>query len=107
MATGTDTDRDAGETNGPTDTDGEDYGIHGGEAAAGDEMPAVDVGTAAASVWYLWVVAVISAVVAAFFATSVVVSTPAEPFYALIFAGVAVAAAGYGLYTVRQKTRPF
>lgn len=106
MATGADTDRGAGETNDPTDSDGEDHGIHDTETA-GHEMPAVDAGTAAASVWYLWVVAAVSAVIAFFFATSVVVSTPAEPFYALIFAGVAVAAAGYGLYTVRQKTRPF
>ncbi|MGN8216087.1 hypothetical protein [Halococcus salifodinae] len=108
MSTGNDADqRDATEEHDSRNNGVEDYDVHDRERSESYDMPAVDAGTAATSVWYLWVVAVVTAVVAGFFATSTVVTTPAEPFYALIFGGVAVMAAGYGFYTVRERTRPF
>lgn len=75
---------------------------------AGTDLPATDVRTAVTELWYMWVVSLVSAVGAVYFATTRdLVSTPAEPFYALIFGIVAFVTAVYGAYTVRKRTTPF
>lgn len=62
---------------------------------------------AALDVWYAWVVGAAALVAAGYFSLSRQIwPHVGELFYALIFAVVAVAALGYGVYEVRSRTSP-
>lgn len=72
------------------------------------ELPAEEYPTAVKELWYAWAIALLSAAASAYFFTiDDFVSMPAEPFYAVIFAAVAVVSALYGVYEVRKLTTPF
>lgn len=92
---------------GTTDSDVEEYDIHEDDAD-GVETPAVELDTAAANVWYLWAFATLAVVAAVYFhLTEGLVTTAAEWFYAVIFAGLAVGAVVYGAYEVNERTSSF
>lgn len=58
--------------------------------------------------WLAWVVAVVAIILAAYFSVSEdILSTTAEEFYVIIFAGIALAAIMYGAYAVHDRTSPF
>lgn len=72
------------------------------------EVPALDASVAIKEVWHIWLITLLSAVAAIYFAINRdIVSSPAEPFYAIIFGVMAVISVVYGIYTVRNLTTPF
>lgn len=87
----------------------DDHPIHGRDEVDVEPTGPDDEGRlrAAAGMWPAWLVAAGAALVAGyFFATESVWPTTAESFYALIFAGVAAAALGYGVHEMRERTSP-
>lgn len=63
---------------------------------------------AATAAWQAWLVAAGAVLVAGYFlVTEGIWPNTAETFYALIFAGVAVAALAYGVRVVHERTSPF
>lgn len=87
----------------------EDKDVNGTNSRdSASEVPALDVPIAMKKVWYMWLIALLSAVTAIYFATNRdIMSSPAEPFYAIIFGIIAVISAVYGIYIVRDLTTPF
>ncbi len=64
------------------------------------------VGSAAASVWYLWIIAAVSAAVAVYFSRKEgLIRLEGEWFYTIVFGTAALIALGYGVYTVRSRHR--
>lgn len=62
---------------------------------------------AVGDVWHVWLIGAAAVLVAVYFHYNEGVwTTAAESFYALIFAGAALFALGYGVYGVRERTSP-
>lgn len=74
-----------------------------------DDLSTGESWTAAISaLWLAWVVAMVAIVLAAYFyVNDDILSTTAEKFYVIIFAGIALAAIVYGAYAVHDRTSPF
>lgn len=87
--------------------DGNSHGQRSGSDVEPTDTEARSWPEALTDAWWAWLLAAATAAAAVYFqVTEGIWPTTAEIFYAEIFAVVAVVAAGYGLYTVRERTSP-